>query len=245
MWRCKSMATKQKRLRIPSPCQVGWDNMQPDTQGRYCSSCDKVVVDFTTQTPAQIAAYYQAHSQQRICGHFRASQVNALYSFETQETKPGWRRPAGIALAALALLAAQPLQASPVLQVPTAQSNVTGTPSILPTAGKPITLRGTVYDPNGKPLADVEIKVLHVSTDTLLATTRTDKEGHFTVKLPEGTQVGELSLLAYSLIWESFWYPLSQYDAAAGAPIVLKFAGYEPFIDGDMVMEQDTTGGGD
>lgn len=37
---------------IASHCSESWDQMTPQTRGRFCGSCQKTVVDFTVPTPA-------------------------------------------------------------------------------------------------------------------------------------------------------------------------------------------------
>lgn len=33
-------------VHIPHPCKANWNNMQPNEQGRFCSLCQKTVIDF-------------------------------------------------------------------------------------------------------------------------------------------------------------------------------------------------------
>jgi hypothetical protein len=50
--------------------------MSPVTNGRYCDSCCKVVVDFSDCSNEAIAAYFLANAGQRPCGRFRREQVS-------------------------------------------------------------------------------------------------------------------------------------------------------------------------
>lgn len=64
-----------KKVTIPNPCNKGWNNMMPRDNGKYCDSCDKTVVDFTSMSHDQVKEYFLKNSGQKICGHFKATQV--------------------------------------------------------------------------------------------------------------------------------------------------------------------------
>ena len=42
---------------IPNPCSEDWNTMTPDDNGRFCGSCQKVVIDFTTYSTHEILAH--------------------------------------------------------------------------------------------------------------------------------------------------------------------------------------------
>jgi hypothetical protein len=62
-------------LNIPEPCHENWHNMTPQEQGRFCGSCQKVVVDFSVMTDKEVLAYFSKASQQ-VCGRFSNDQLN-------------------------------------------------------------------------------------------------------------------------------------------------------------------------
>lgn len=61
-------------LTIPQPCHENWAIMTPTAQGRHCAACNKVVVDFTQKTDAEILALLQRNAAP--CGRFRAEQLD-------------------------------------------------------------------------------------------------------------------------------------------------------------------------
>lgn len=65
---------KKYAVSIAEPCSVPLQNMTPVEGGRYCSSCEKQVVDFSNMTDQQFIAYFEKHG--RGCGTFRPSQLN-------------------------------------------------------------------------------------------------------------------------------------------------------------------------
>ena len=56
-------------------CHEDLQRMTPVTQGHHCSHCDRVVIDFTESTQADLEAAFQASADGRVCGRFRQSQL--------------------------------------------------------------------------------------------------------------------------------------------------------------------------
>ncbi len=66
---------KNLRISVPEPCHENWQQMTPADKGRHCKSCDKVVVDFSRMTDAQVVAHFKSY-QGKTCGRFRAEQLD-------------------------------------------------------------------------------------------------------------------------------------------------------------------------
>lgn len=66
------------QLTIPEPCHEDWDKMQPKDNGRFCLSCSKTVVDFTTMLPDEIQNYFIQNRNNNVCGRFKKSQLEAI-----------------------------------------------------------------------------------------------------------------------------------------------------------------------
>jgi len=43
-----------KNINIPNPCSENWEMMSPQEKGRFCSVCNKCVIDFTQKQPNEI-----------------------------------------------------------------------------------------------------------------------------------------------------------------------------------------------
>jgi len=70
---------------INEPCKVGWRNMKPSGNGRFCDSCSLVVVDFSKMSNQQILNYLAEKNGKQVCGNCRTDQV------ETPKRKwPRW-----------------------------------------------------------------------------------------------------------------------------------------------------------
>jgi hypothetical protein len=66
---------KNVQIRIEDPCSESWDQMQPKEQGRFCSSCKKMVVDFTLMSDQEVLNWF-ATPPGSVCGRFREGQLN-------------------------------------------------------------------------------------------------------------------------------------------------------------------------
>lgn len=66
------------KLSIPNPCQEDWDKMTPDETGRFCNSCVKSVVDFSSMSAMEIQQYFIKNSGKSVCGRFKNEQLDAL-----------------------------------------------------------------------------------------------------------------------------------------------------------------------
>jgi TonB family protein len=64
-----------KNFSVPNPCDKPWDGMIPKENGRYCDSCQKVVIDFTNKSNQEIIDYINANSGKKLCGTFKKEQL--------------------------------------------------------------------------------------------------------------------------------------------------------------------------
>lgn len=71
------MESKYKIL-IPEPCNENWDGMTPNAQGKFCGSCQKNVVDFTSKSAVEIQTYFTENTGKLICGRFEKTQLNTI-----------------------------------------------------------------------------------------------------------------------------------------------------------------------
>ncbi len=62
-------------IRVPEPCHEDWNKMLPDAKGKFCNSCSKSVFDFSTKTDAEIRGILLEYKDQKVCGHFKKSQI--------------------------------------------------------------------------------------------------------------------------------------------------------------------------
>lgn len=67
---------KTIQVTINTPCHENWDAMTPVDKGRYCDSCKKQVVDFTSMSDQQIAQFFRKPSTGSVCGRFMEDQLD-------------------------------------------------------------------------------------------------------------------------------------------------------------------------
>ncbi len=81
------------QIAIPQPCHVPWDGMSPvDNERRHCSSCDKVITNFSAMSDDELMLYFK-HSRQNLCGVFSNEQLNRRIKLLPEKTrKAGWWR---------------------------------------------------------------------------------------------------------------------------------------------------------
>ncbi|MUU79321.1 energy transducer TonB [Winogradskyella endarachnes] len=64
-------------ISIPKPCHKNWAKMTPNEKGRFCQSCSKTVIDFTSMPKEQVEDYL-ALKNKKICGRFEVSQLEEI-----------------------------------------------------------------------------------------------------------------------------------------------------------------------
>ncbi|SHM80402.1 hypothetical protein [Flavobacterium chilense] len=66
------------KITIPEPCHENWDEMTPKENGRFCMSCSKTVIDFTSMMPEEIQHFFIQNQRNKICGRFKKSQLDSI-----------------------------------------------------------------------------------------------------------------------------------------------------------------------
>lgn len=75
------MKPKKINYKIEEPCHADWDQMKAEAKGRFCSSCSKTVVDFSSMSDFSIVNYLENNKHQSVCGRFAEYQLDKTYLF--------------------------------------------------------------------------------------------------------------------------------------------------------------------
>lgn len=154
--------------------------MTPAAQGRHCAACQKVVVDFTHFTDAELLAYLGQPNKTTTCGRFRAEQLGRpLRPAAAAATVSRWRAwlAAAVAVWGLREVAAPAVRAQVSLEQREPNiSTISLTMGLV--AQPPVVVRGVVRDTDG-PLPGVTIVLAGTQLGAL-----SDANGRFELLVP-------------------------------------------------------------
>lgn len=72
------MTPNRAKIVLTNPCSENWNSMQVDTVGRFCQSCQKSVIDFTSKSDQEIKAFLKDKQGEQLCGRFYIHQVERI-----------------------------------------------------------------------------------------------------------------------------------------------------------------------
>jgi hypothetical protein len=161
-------------ISIPQPCSEDWEKMTPDVKGRFCSNCQKTVIDFSYLSDTEIYHFFKDRKD-IPCGRFHNSQLNTPL-VPVERRKNFWTniyKPVAATLAFLSLKYAATAMGKK--ETPVTISPVTPWCRPVVANDEKIIISGTVKDMFGKPLEKAEIKL----NDKLVAVTNLEGQYEF------------------------------------------------------------------
>ncbi|KUJ63385.1 hypothetical protein AR687_04360 [Flavobacteriaceae bacterium CRH] len=69
---------RKHKITISEQCHEDWNKMTPSENGRFCLSCSKTVIDFTSMLPQEIQHFFIQNKKNNVCGRFRKSQLDTV-----------------------------------------------------------------------------------------------------------------------------------------------------------------------
>jgi Carboxypeptidase regulatory-like domain len=177
--------TQQKdfldRMRIASPCNVGWENMTGDEGTRFCDQCSLHVYNISRMTRDEVASLV-AKTGGRFCARlYRRADGTVL----TRDCPVGLRalrrrvaRMAGAALTAVLSLCAAAAGQSKSQEDKTCTAKIVVKVKREPAPDTDATLTGTVLDPQGAVIPRAEVTLVNDETKERLTVTSTE-DGEF------------------------------------------------------------------
>ncbi len=192
----KSTTMQQVQLQIPEPCHENWEAMQAAEKGRFCLSCQKTVVDFSTMTDQQVLQYLQ-QTQSNTCGRFAPDQLNRPLTPQAPQRKRFWAKLVFQFLFP-AFVFTQKARAQGFISVIKIQPPVATVPHTKPIPHQQLLpLRCKVTDSvSGEPLAFASVQIKGTQTGA-----RTDSDGQFTISFQ--VQPKQVTLVVSSIDYTS------------------------------------------
>lgn len=162
-------------LSIPKPCNEKWETFTQKDNGGYCSSCSKVVVDFTKMSDHQILEFIK-NKKAHTCGRFTKDQLKSYQDLVLPKINPGMTLlKAGFLGLVLALITKEATAQDVIAKANTEQVIEL---KAIPTTSDALTaiksIKGIVKDENGDPLPAVNIILKNTTIGTA-----TDANGQF------------------------------------------------------------------
>ena len=211
---------KSLQIHIPEPCHENWQNMTPKEQGRFCGSCQKTVVDFSTMTDKEMLDYISKASH-HVCGRFSNDQLNKDIKITDNKKRFSFAYLLNLLLATL-LVTETNAQVKPVKKKKPPVHKIKLAPIITmgmigivepDTKVLPVKVYGTVLDAATKlPLPHATIRIVE-TFNTILA----DTSGNYNVFLKNDALTLEFSAIGY----ETQTWVLNK-DSALNKKIFLK-----------------------
>ena len=223
---------KRYRFKIKNACSESWNKMDNSIQGRFCTSCQKHVHDFSDYSDEEIVDHL-LKAQGRVCGRLRPEQNNRA-AFHSVENIGSLRAAQLLLPAALSLslmsghssTLASPTQGS-VVQSFLGESQA----SEKDAQADSITIRGIVYDAHTEealPYANVVINDKYGATTGL--------NGEFVVLVPNKTRQ-EITVRVTYVGYETIEKTFALEENSSSEEIVLRIEASEEFLLGVMILE--------
>lgn len=108
---------KSIHLSIPKPCAEKWETFAPVATGGFCSTCSKVVIDFTSLSDHEIVNFF-TNKPAHACGRFRQDQLRSYVHTPAPVIHPGITLFKTGLLSLLLFLINKPLLAQPISDKP-------------------------------------------------------------------------------------------------------------------------------
>lgn len=169
---------KNNYITIPEPCSKDWQEMTVAEKGRFCTSCQKNVFDFTNSSDREIAAVF--NNNKSVCGRFNVSQLDREL-IVPKEKNPVWMIAATGVIGFLGL-GNNGVYAQGEIKVEQtdAKKRSDGQDTIHQEKDS-IEVTGTIYDDSNIPLPGTIINIKET-----LAGTQTDINGNYKIRAKEG-----------------------------------------------------------
>ncbi len=169
---------KNFQIAVPRPCHEKYESFTQTSNGGYCFSCQKEVIDFTSWSDERIQSYFQ-NLKGKTCGRFRQDQLK-VHSYRRPH-RSEMSRISFVFAAFLLLFSSRQVAAQTTPKQSTEQYMTDHRKEIIPRApSATVTIIGTVTSTeDGQAMPGVKVILKGASLETF-----TDAEGKFSLNMP-------------------------------------------------------------
>jgi hypothetical protein len=220
--------TNNLQIHIPTPCHQNWDVMTPESKGRFCGSCAKVVVDFSVMTDNEVLNYLKKNTS-NTCGHFTTNQLQRPI-IETQlQPKRTWRYWLASIASLLVMLKqsngqnltnTSKLLGDTTIVLSDFKNVIVGKVAVKPSERK---IFGRVLDEQDKPLQGASVFIKNARIGVV-----TDADGRFSLKVDKNKVTISVSYIGYTT---------KEFEVVANSEVKpIKLAMNEMMLMGEVVI---------
>ncbi len=183
------MKNRGIKIRIEQPCHEDWNKMKEAEKGRYCQACEKNVVDFSVMSNAQIIDFL-SNNNGKVCGRIDKYRLDTFLQKEPNIKSGLFNKYIAGLLMSLGFYHTG-LSQKDVISKPNTEYTTGGVAyTNLTNTGRKLIIKGKVIDENtNKALAFARVKIEGSNISVL-----TDKNGLYTISIPDRYRKSELSL---------------------------------------------------
>ncbi len=221
-------------ISIKEPCHQGWKNMSVSEKGKFCSSCQKHVHDFSKSTIEEIKKAY-SESEDGLCGHVSAKLLQEQYVDKNiNREHVNYLRKFWIAAVfcfGASLFTVDAAQASTFHKIKTSLFN------FVTISNDSVIAKGVVKDKaSGEKLPFVMLAVIY--NDSVVAKCTSDIEGKYEIKIPKAYPKVDIKAMYIGYVTKIV---KGISVTAPYQPITLDFElelNEEIMLDGIMIMDE-------
>ena len=221
---------KNIQIAIPKPCHERWDSFTRTSNGGFCDSCQKEVIDFTSWSDERIKLYFK-NLKGKACGRFREEQLQ-VHAFDGVNVTAHYWLPIIITGGLLLLPSRQVIaqQRHDFAHHPTEQGVEEDSSKTISETPLSTIVSGVVTSPE----EGLSMPGVNVTVKGSAVTTVTDQDGKFSLTLKPSTTA---PMLVFSFIgFSTVEYPLSAVHEHHEINV-------EMFLDQEMMNEKIIVGG--
>jgi hypothetical protein len=172
-------------LSIKTPCSENFDQFSPTSNGGFCGSCQKDVIDFTKMNSEDIISFFKHKNTQNTCGRFNSNQLKVYNRKPKKSNTLSFL--SGIGLACLSLFSIGTAQAQDTKKAIKPKENTSEIKTSK--SEKNMIVKGTVFEGN-LPLPGASVLLEGTTTGI-----QTDLDGYF--EFPKKLKKGDVLIFSY------------------------------------------------